>query len=232
MFLFELPQYINHVNANELIIKSKSQDIIVNLLGAKISRNIITNQTQSILFTTPNIEKSLVNTISYLETEYLITKLNDVIKEINMPEHISMFHYDQIFNNNLFKFYNSNMKITHIATSNDKIIPTTKNLSITVNADVQEINQKVFNKILKAELNDSLIFIKINNRKSVNIYKVVTLLAEYAYILNLDQHNNIITIKLKFPIDFFDMFQNINNSKVNNIVTVDRTNELSRIMNK
>ncbi len=124
------------------------------------------------------------------------------------------------------------MKITHIATSNERIKPIVSNQHVIVNADVHEINQKIFNKILKAELNDSLVFIKINNTKLANMYKIVTILAQYAYILNLDQHNNIITIKLKFPIDFYDIFKNLNNDNIANIVTIDRTNELSRILNK
>jgi hypothetical protein len=230
MFLFELPPYLYSKNINELIIKSSNNQLNVNLIGARYSKNTILTKSQSILFTTPDIEKSLVNSISFLETEYLITKLNDIIKQINPSENISIFHYDQIFNNNLFKFYNSNIKISHIVYSNDRIDPQPNNQSLFVSANIQELDQKGFNKILKNELNDSLVFIKIKRDHSVNLHKMISILSQYAYIMNLDHHNGIITIKLKFPIDFINTFKNLATDNLSIIKTVDRTEELYKYL--
>lgn len=230
MFLFELPQSLKSLNANELIIKSTSNQLNINLLGAKFFKNTISTKSQTVLFTTPDIEKSLVNSISFLETEYLITKLNDIIKQINTPEHISIFHYDQIFNNNLFKFYNSNLKISHIVYANERFNLQSINQSIFINAEIQELNQKAFNKILKAELNDSLVFIKIKKDHSVNLHRMISILSQYAYIMNFDHHSNIITIKLKFPIDFNSTFKNLSTDNLTLIKTIDRTDELFKFL--
>lgn len=230
MFLFELPQSVKSLNANELVIKSSSSQLNLNLIGAKFYKNTISTKSQTALFTTPEIEKSLVNSISFLETEYLITKLNEIIKQINSPEHISIFHYDQIFNNNLFKFYNSNLKISHIVYSNERFNPQSVSQSIFINAEIQELNQKAFNKILKAELNDSLVFIKIKKDHSVNLHKMISILSQYAYIMNFDHHSSIITIKLKFPIDFNSTFKNLATDNLSIIKTIDRTDELFKFL--
>ena len=162
MLLFELPYFLKSANIKNLLINNLS----FYLPTAKYFKNTISSGSINAIFTTPSAEKSLVNTLTLLETEYLITKLNEIIKSFNFSENISLFYYDQIFNNNLFKFYNSKSKITHVIYSNDKINPISSNNTLTVDANVIELNQKYFNSILKKELNDSLVFIKIKKQNS------------------------------------------------------------------
>lgn len=230
MLLFEVPNFLKSSMAKELIISSPETKLSFNLSTAKYYKNTITSGMISALFTTPDMEKSLVKTISLLETEYLITKLNEIIKSIQFPENISIFHYDQIFNNNMFKFYVTQSKISHVIYSNNKFNLQAINSTYSIDADIIELNQKVYNTIITKELNDSLIFIKIRKDSNVNIHKLIAILAQKSYILNFDQHARIITFKLKYPIDLINTFKDIPVDPLIKIVTVDRTDELFKFL--
>lgn len=230
MLLFEVPAFLKSSMAKELIVSNQNDKLSFNLPTAKYFKNTITSGMISALFTTPDMEKSLVKTISLLETEYLITKLNEIIKAINFPENISIFHYDQIFNNNMFKFYVAPSKITHVIYSNDKFNLQAINSTYSIEADFIELNQKIYNTIITKELNDSLIFIKIRKDSNVNIHKLIAILAQNSYILNFDQHSRIITFKLKYPIDLIHTFKDVSIDPLMKIITVDRTDELFQFL--
>ena len=86
------------------------------------------------------------------------------------------------------------------------------------------MNQSLYASIIKNEINHSLVFLKINNY--LNLQALFQILNNFSNILYYDNHNKIITIKLKYPVDLIDICSTI----VPKIMVQDRTNELYRYL--
>ena len=166
MLLYEFPSTIKSHTPFTLTIENSKDQLVFNIGKHTVNKNILSFSNNNILFTTPEKEQLLFNELKPIEIEYLISKLNQIISGLPLPETISIFHYDQIFNNNLFKLYNNPTKITHIISSNANIISTRDKNDIIINnpnINIDIMNQSLYASIIKNEINHSLVFLKINN---------------------------------------------------------------------
>jgi len=227
MFLHEFPASIKSQTPFNLVISNKVKTITLPIPKFTINSNLISSNNLNILFTTPYKEQELFKTFNASEIEYLITRISAVLSNINLPENISIYHYDQIFNNNLFKSYKRNTKLTHIISSNNQIYPVYEKNDITIiepSLVIDELNSKnLINKIAN-EVSNSLIFIKIKRDNLTNINHIFGILSQVANILNYDDYDKIFAINLKQPIDLYGV---LTQSGVNSsLAVIDRSNEL------
>lgn len=230
MLLHTICDYLPHNQPFTLHIENSKQSLIFNINKPTIYKNTILFNDTHILFTTPNQEALIFNDLKSDEIEYLITKLNNLIATLNLPEDISIFYFDQIFNRNLFKFYNNPMNITHIISSNENIHVKRDNNQVIIKSDKLNINaldQKTYNNIIKNELKHSLIFIKLNNTSAINIQLVFRLLNQFGYIINYDNHSHIFTVNLKAPIALPQLAKLAEKP----IAIIDRSNDLNKYLN-
>lgn len=227
MLLYEFPNSIKSHTPFNLTIENNKDKIYFNVNKYNVVNNTLNFRDISILFTTPSKELKLFEELKPIEMEYLITKMCKVLSDFQLPETISIFHYDQIFNNNLFKVYKSPIKLTHIVSSDYKITPNISKNEIVINdphINIDVVNQKLYSRIIKNEIDNSLIFIKINN--PVNIQAIFQILNNFSNILYYDNYSKIISIKLKYPMDLIDVFSTI----VPKVMVQDRTNELHQYL--
>lgn len=223
MLLYEFPSSIKSNMPFNLTIENNKDQIHFNINKYNVEGNSLNFKDNSILFTTPEKELKLFEQLKPMEMEYLISKMCKILADINLPETISLFHYDQIFNNNMFKLYKSQIKLTHIISSNYNIKPIYEKDEIIINdphINIDVVNQKLYSRIVKDEIDNSLIFIKINN--PVNIQMIFKVLYNFSNILYYDNYNKIISIKLKYPMNLIEIFSTI----VPKVMVQDRTTEL------
>lgn len=228
MLLHTICDYLPHNFPFNLHITSPKTSTIFNINKPTIYKNSLMFGNTHILFTTPNSEELIFKSLKKDEIEYLITKINNIIATLTLPENISLFYFDQVFNKNLFKFYNNPMKITHIVSSNKsvdfKVVQSDYFISSN-DLEINEMNSNLYKSLIEKELKNSLVFIKIKKDHQTNIPMIFKLLTQYANIINYDNLNQIFTINLKYYVDL-----NVLGTSGNGIIITDRTTELFKFL--
>jgi hypothetical protein len=188
-----------------LKIETSKASQIFNINKATYNKNVLSTPSANILFTTPNEEKLVFDKIKGSEVEYLITKLNSILGNLNLPESISVYHFDQVFNRDLFKLYKNPLKLTHIVSGNAPIYPKKEGSMVTLQSNaisLVEMDSKIYHAIIAKELKNSLVFVRVKKDGKANIQAVYSILAQYSNIINYDSFNRVFTINLTSPIDF------------------------------
>ena len=210
----------------------------VNVFGSGLE-NVLSLDKDNILFANTYENVNIYSKMATNDLMVLVQTISSKFLPFRFEEDISIFHLDKIMTNknSLLKITEqTSFKIDYVISSNQPVVFSASNNMLRISGSdisINGVNEYYVKSLLKSELDNSLILLKISENSLIDIQAIMKKMSKYSTIINYDKINRVLAVKMNLIVDLkYELADCYQSPRLRSIIMIDRTNWLHNVMRK